>query len=521
MGSLQTKPFDFSRRLATQQAPPPHLTLREYVRQAWHVVEPATPFVPGWHIDAICEHLEAISAGELKRLIINVPPRHMKSLLVSVFWPTWEWTQHPSKRFLTASYAQGLSTRDAVKSRRMIQSPWYQQRWGQVFQMAGDQNEKMRYENDQAGYRIATSVGGTATGEGGDVLVLDDPHKASEILSTIKRETDLDWLRETWSTRLNDPKTGAEVIVMQRLHEKDATGYLLAEVGGYEHLCLPAQFEEVRRCSTPIGWTDPRQVEGELLWGDRFDAEALATLVGKLGSYGAAGQLQQRPSPAGGGIVKVEWFHYYTVAPAKFDEIIQSWDMSFKKTDSGSYVCGQVWGRSGANCYLLARVHKRMNFPDTKRALKKMSEDWPEARLKLIEDKANGPAIIDDLRDEVPGLVAVTVEGSKEARMHSVTPDIEAGNVYLPDKSIAPWVVEFVGNIESFPMGENDDGDTMSQALQRLGASGQVKDIKGSGQRRTTADMGGRGTASAGMIAPPPKDDRPRSGRRRDNDFGY
>lgn len=467
----------------------PKLGLVEYVRQCWQVVEPATPYVHGWHIDAICEHLEAITRGELQRLIINVPPRHMKSLLVSVFWPTWEWTQYPSRRFLTASYAQNLSTRDAVKSRRILLSPWYQERWGSVFSLTGDQNEKMRYENDQAGYRIATSVGGTATGEGGDRLVLDDPHKAGEILSTTIRETDIDWLRETWSTRLNDPKNGAEVIVMQRLHERDATGYLLAEVGGYEHLCLPAQFEPARRATTVLGWSDPRQVEGELLWGDRYDAEALEKLSRALGSYGVAGQLQQRPSPAGGGIVKGAWFKDHTEAPVRFDEILQSWDMAFKKTDGGSYVAGQVWGRTGANKYLLARVHQRLSFPDTKRALRQMTTDWPQARLKLVEDKANGPAIIDELRDEIPGLVPVQVDGSKEARMHAVSPDIEAGNVHLPHPDTAPWVREFVGNIESFPRGENDDGDAMSQALQRLGRGADLGQALGSGVKRATAEM--------------------------------
>ena len=453
------------------------------------VVEPATAFVPGWHIDAICEHLEAISAGQLRRLIINIPPRHMKSLLVSVFWPTWEWTQHPSRRFLTASYAQPLSTRDAVKSRRLLQSPWYQKRWGQVFQLTGDQNEKMRYENDQAGYRIATSVGGTATGEGGDRLILDDPHKADEILSQTIRQADLDWLRETWSTRLNDPRTGAEVIVMQRLHERDATGYLLAEVGGYEHLVLPARYEPARACVTALGWSDPRRVEGELLWGDRYDETNLAALERALGSYGTAGQLQQRPAPAGGGIVQGGWFQYYTEAPTIFDEVIQSWDMAFKKTDSGSYVAGQVWGRRGANKYLLARIHQRLSFPETKRAVQRMSRDWPEARLKLVEATANGPAIIDELRDEVSGLVPVSVDGSKGARMHAVTPDIEAGNVYLPHPDQAPWVREFVGNLESFPRGENDDGDAMSQALHRLHNNPDLGQAHGSGQKRATAEL--------------------------------
>src|SRR5579864_4054381 len=255
-------------------------SLREFVRQAWHVVEPSTIFVPGWHIDAIIEHLEAVSAGRIRSLLINVPPRHMKSLLVSVFWPAWEWIRWPERRWLFASYAESLAIRDNLRSRRLIQSAWYQGNWGDRFQFAGDQNEKHKVETDRGGHRIAVGTGGSATGEGGDRLVIDDPHNIGEIESTLVRKGALDWFDTVWSTRANDPKTTARVIIMQRSHSDDLSGHVL-EQGGYEHLSIPAEYEGDSR-KTAVGWSDPRREEGELLWPERFGpaeiAEAKRTL---------------------------------------------------------------------------------------------------------------------------------------------------------------------------------------------------------------------------------------------------
>src|SRR5580700_8988180 len=195
--------------------------LGEFVRQAWHVVEPSTPFVPGWHIDAIIEHLEAVSRGQIRNLLINVPPRHMKSLLVSVFWPCWEWITWPERRWLFSSYAASLSTRDSVKCRRLIESPWYQARWADRFALTTDQNTKGRFDNNRSGYRLSTSVGGAVTGEGGDRIVCDDPHNVQDAESDSIRTATLEWWDVAMSTRQNDPKTTAMVIVMQRCHQRD------------------------------------------------------------------------------------------------------------------------------------------------------------------------------------------------------------------------------------------------------------------------------------------------------------
>jgi hypothetical protein len=232
--------------------------LRDFVPLAWPVVEPATVFVPNWHIDAISEHLEAVSAGQIRRLIVNIPPRHMKSLMVSVFWPVWEWLEHPERRWLFASYAEALAIRDSLKCRRIIESRRYQELLAYVaatgaseaWRLTSDQNVKARFENDRTGYRMATSVGGSATGEGGDRIVIDDPHKVKEAESEAIRQGVLDWHDGTITTRFNDPKTGAEVVVMQRVHESDLTGHLL-DKGGWEHLCLPASTSRRIRSSGP------------------------------------------------------------------------------------------------------------------------------------------------------------------------------------------------------------------------------------------------------------------------------
>jgi predicted phage terminase large subunit-like protein len=393
----------------------------------------------------------------------------MKSLAVSVFWPCWEWIRWPERRWLYASYAESLSIRDSVRCRRLIQSPWYQKLFGDRFALTGDQNEKHRFENNRGGCRIASSVGGANTGEGGDRIVCDDPHNIQEAESDLIRKNVCDWWDRVMSTRLNDPKTGARVIIMQRVHEADLAGHVL-EQGGYEHLCLPAEYEGARR-PTSIGWSDPRKEVGELLWPEHCGAPEIQDLKLRLGSYGTAAQLQQRPSPAAGGIFKRHWWNYLIGQPdlAECDEMIQSWDLSFKDGARSSYVVGQVWGRWGAQMALLDQVRAKLTFPETLGKFRELTAKWPQATAKLVEDKANGPALIAMLKSEIPGIVAVQPGGTKEARAHAVTPLIEAGNVILPQASVAPWIEDFVEEFAAFPKGAHDDQvDACTQALKAL-----------------------------------------------------
>jgi len=353
-------------------------------------------FIRGRHIDAIIDHLEAVSYGHIRRLLINVPPRHMKSLLVSVFWPAWEWTRWPERRWLYSSYAANLSARDSLVCRRLVESPWYRARWGHIFVLTGDQNVKTRFENNRSAYRLSTSVGGSVTGEGGDRLVCDDPHKVDEVESDAVRKGTLDWWDSTMSTRVNDPKTTAMVVVAQRCHQQDLSGHLL-EQGGWEHLCLPAEYEGPSR-TTLIGFTDWRKQPAELLWPERFGRKEIDDLTVSLGSYGAAGQLQQRPSPAGGGMIKREWFRYFQPrganlppvivrlpdgtlrsivpieVPRLVDEQIQSWDCTFKDLSTSDYVVGQVWARWGSLFLLGDQVRARMDCPATVRAVRELTQ---------------------------------------------------------------------------------------------------------------------------------------------------
>lgn len=321
-------------------------------------------------------------------------------------------------------------------------------------------------------------------------MVCDDPHNVQDAESDSVRKGTLDWWDIVMSTRLNDPRTASKVVVMQRCHQRDLSGHLI-EQGGWEHLRLPAEHEKPG-CSTSIGWSDPRVEQGELLWPDRFGPEEMESLKRSLGSYAAAGQLQQRPSPAGGGIFKRHWFRYYQPremdlppvvvslpdgtqisiiaikAPHRVDESIQSWDCAFKDLDTSDYVVGQVWARLGSFFLLGDQVRDRMDCPATVQAVRNLSAKWPRCLAKLIEDKANGSAVIQMLSREIPGILPVNPEGGKIARAAAVRPLIEAGNIYLPHPAWASWVSDFIEECAAFPNGAHDDQvDAMTQALLR------------------------------------------------------
>lgn len=465
--------------------------LRHFVRQAWPVVEPFAPFKPNWHLDAIADHLEAVEAGQIRNLLVTMPPRMGKSLTISVFYPAWRWIDRPGTRFLCASYSQDLATEHSLATRRVIESDWYQQHWGEHFQLAGDANLKMRFENDQRGVRVATSVGGVVTGRGGDRLVVDDPHNVRDAGSEAIRTATLQWWDQAMSTRLNDPVTGARIVVMQRVHEQDLAGHLI-EQGGYVHLNLPMEYEPEAVTFTGFGQPDPRTAPGELLAPSRVGPAEVADLKLRLGSYAYAGQYQQRPSPAEGGILKRHWWRFWHVPgqpldpvrvetpvgpvhcpvvplPYRFDQTIQSWDMAFKDAVGGSFVVGQVWSRDGAQVFLRDQVRDRLDFPDSVYAVEALSRQWPDATAKLVEDKANGPAIISTLTKRIPGLIAVPADISKAARAHAVAPFVEAGNVVLPHPRIASWVEGLIEECAALPTGAYDDqADALTQAVDRL-----------------------------------------------------
>jgi predicted phage terminase large subunit-like protein len=465
-------------------------SLYEFVKQSWHVVEPGVPFMESWHIEEICEHLEAVSAGEIHRLLINIPPRHSKSTIVSVMWPAWEWITDPAQKFLCASYSGTLSTRDNLKTRRLLQSPWYQERWGHMFKFAGDQNAKQRFENDKTGYRLATSVGGTATGEGGSRLILDDPHGAQAAQSEAMRESDLEWFDMVWSTRLNNPKTDAMVTVMQRLHERDISGHILNDIKGWEHICIPAEWDGKHR-KTILGAYDPRKVKGELICPDRFGDKEITMLKQLLGSYGSAGQLQQDPTPSGGGILKTKHFGLWSADDGlpPFEYILQSYDCAFTEKTTGDPTACTVWAmfthKGERNAMLIDAWDEHLSYPDLRaKAIKDwtteyggMSKESPHSRARrpdriLVEAKASGQSLLQDLRlAKVPAVGYNPGKADKISRAHQAAPTLELGLLWIPESKKnrgqpVSWAAAFLKQLAKFPVAEHDDYvDTFTQAV--------------------------------------------------------
>jgi predicted phage terminase large subunit-like protein len=437
-----------------------------------------------------CDHLEAVSAGDIKRLLINIPPRHAKSTIVSVLWPTWEWLVHPQEKYLCASYSSVLSIRDNLKARRIIQSPWFQARWGHLFVLTGDQNAKQRFENDKTGYRIATSVGGATTGDGGSRLLLDDPHGAQDAQSDALRATALEWFDMVWSTRLNNPATDAMVVIMQRLHEADISGHILRDLKGWEHLCLPAEWDGVKRV-TSLGPYDPRSAQGDLLWPSRFTKKVLEGLKESLGEYGTAGQLQQAPNPAGGGILRIEHFQKWpkdTPIPS-FEYVVQSYDCAFSEKTTGDPTACIVWGlfkyKGKMNAMLVDSWAEHLGYP----ALRQRAiDDWhatyggdakrnPLMKARkpdkvIIEAKASGLSLIQDLRlANVPVFPYNPGNADKVSRAHQSAPVLESDALWIPESRKNPgqyvvWAQPFLQQLERFPVAEHDDFvDCFSQSI--------------------------------------------------------
>tara|TARA_R100001377_G_scaffold17990_1_gene9227 strand:+ start:1433 stop:2866 length:1434 start_codon:yes stop_codon:yes gene_type:complete len=450
--------------------------LKEFTKSSWQAIEPGRDFYDNWHIDAVSDHLQAVVEGDIKRLIINIPPRHMKSISVAVALPAWAWTIQPEKKFLYASYAGSLSIRDSVKCRRLLDSRWYKEHFGETFKLTSDQNQKQRFENNKTGARIATSVDGALTGEGGDIIVIDDPHNVRESESSTVREGVLEWWDQAMQTRLNDPKTGAFIIIMQRVHENDLTGHILSnELGDeWDHLCLPARYEIGHPTITrsTLNFFDPRTEEGELLWPDRIDDKTLANLERSLGSYAAAGQLQQRPMPKGGGILKAEWWVPWEKEelPSNIEYVLQSWDTAFSTKENSSYSARTTWGvfrnNGQVNVIVIDMWYDRVSYPELRKIAQESYEEW-EPDAVLIEKKASGQSLLQDLRMAGIPVLEYSPDRDKQARAHASSALLEDGRIYFPFNK--KWAKDLIDICAAFPAGDNDDiVDTCTQAWLRL-----------------------------------------------------
>jgi predicted phage terminase large subunit-like protein len=434
----------------------------EFFKAAWDVLEPGRPLVWSPHYELISEWLLKVWRRQCLRLIINVPPRTAKSTEGTICFPAWGWARDPRHRFLTASYSRDLSREHSSKRRNLIESAWYKSLWPIAF--SDDTNRADQYKNEQQGEMIATSVGATGTGRGGDTLILDDGLSADQAQSEAERKTAHAWFREIFRTRLNDPATGAIVVIEQRTHHEDITGWLLKnEPGQWTQVVIPL----VQDAKTDLEMVFPitgRKWErkiGDVLQPERHTPAVVSAQMIHRRTFET--QAQQRPSPEGGDICKREWWteNYYRAVPAEFDQVLDSWDLTFKDAKDSDFVAGFKVGVKGAHRYFLDCIHGRMGFTASKDAVKRLRVREPVASRVLIEDKANGPAVIDSLRSSVPGLIPVEPTGSKFARAVAATGDIEAGNCHLPDPEIFPqhriWVDTLIEEWAIFPNGANDD----------------------------------------------------------------
>lgn len=449
------------------------------MRYGWKYADPSK-FIDNWHLHAISDHLEAVTRGEIKRLIINMPPRHSKSLQVAVFWPAWSWIHHPEQRFLFASYAQTLSTRDSLKCRRVIESPWYRKAWGRNYRLTTDQNTKTRFDNNRGGYRLATSVDGGLTGEGGDIIVVDDPHNVREADSEVKRRTTIAWWDEAMSTRLNDPKTGAYIIVMQRVHEGDLTGHILArEHSDWTHLCLPARYESdhVTPTRTPLDFTDPRVEDGEPLWPERYGHVQLSELERTLGSYGAAGQLQQRPAPRAGGMFKRQWFEIVEASP--IDAVrVRYWDKA-ATANGGDYSAGCKMSQGPDGVFYIEDMSRgQWSSAERNAIIRQIAETdhlaSPHSPPTIWMEREGGSGGKESAELSIRELAGYPIytehpTGSKEVRANPLAAQCEAGNVKLVK---GDWNEAFLHELTAFPNGKNDDQvDASSGAFNKLALS--------------------------------------------------
>jgi predicted phage terminase large subunit-like protein len=495
--------------LAAIQAERGLRSLKQFTKDVWHLVEPATPFVDGWVIDALCEHLEAVTYGHIRKVVVNIPPRHTKSTLIAVIWPVWDWLHVPEDRFLCGSYSLDLSTRDNRRKRNLIEDPWFQERYGDAFQITSDQNTKRFFENDQKGYQMAVSVDGATTGHGGSKLVLDDPHNAAEAYSEADREAALRWFREVWTNRLNDQNKDCMVVVGQRIHEYDVCGYILKERPDWTHLNLPAEYEPTRKCFTSIGWSDPRKHEGELLWPQRFSKEALDGLKRDLGSTGYAAQYQQSPVPSSGGQFKRQWFRYFEesgeyyllhtgdttafVAKRKCS-IFAVNDPAISEKQEADYTVIQIWAKTpDKELLLLAQVRAHLDNPQQVQTIEQLHVRW-HWHFIAVESVFYALALYQQLKKKGIPVKEYKPVRDKVARASVAAIKMEAGDMYF--LMGADYLPELEPEVLKFPKDAHDDQvDCLSMAADLVTMVKTMADRIDWAKRYTTILQGPAGDA--------------------------
>jgi predicted phage terminase large subunit-like protein len=442
--------------------------LSVFSQKVFATLEPGTAYQHNWHIDHLCWQLTRVARGEVRRLIINVPPRSMKSITVSVGFTAWVMGRDPTRRIICASYADDLARKLSVDTRTVIDSPWYRELFPQM-QLASRRPRNTELVTTQQGYRYAAGMSGSILGRGADLIVIDDPIKATDALSEKERRRVNEAFDNTLYTRLNDKRTGAIVIIMQRLHQDDLVGHVLAK-GEWEVVSIPAIETEERAYQLS---DDPLDVyirrPGEVLHGAREPREILEQMRRSQGSLTFSAQYQQAPVPPEGNIVKREWLRTYSQRTSAFDMVIASWDTASTLSETSDYSVGTVWGAKGLDFYLLDLVRGRFEVPELRREVLRLSQIW-KADQTIIEDTDIGRAITQDLRRSGEWRAILRKPRfDKEARFLAQSARFESGQVHVPQD--APWLAGWLSELLAFPNGRHDDQvDSTSQALDYLTA---------------------------------------------------
>ena len=441
------------------------LDFNPFIEKGFYELNPTTPFLRNWHIEVIAAELEACRRGETKRLIINVPPRSLKSICASVAFPAWLLGHKPSSQIICASYAQDLANKHAIDCRTLLLSKWYQDLF--PTRLSNQRQAVQEFMTTRKGFRMATSVGGGVIGRGAEIIIIDDPLKPDEALSDTQRKSVNDWYDHTLYSRLNDKRNGCIILIMQRLHEDDLVGHVQGqELWKIVRLPAIADLDESYLVQTPYGKKHFMRRAGEPLHVEREPLEVLARLREAQGEYNFSGQYQQAPAPLGGGMVRTEWFKKYMPAdlPSKFEMIFQSWDTANKPTELSNFSVCTTWGVKEKHVYLLHVLRKRLGYPELKRAVREQAEAFGPKTI-LIEDKASGTQLIQELvSEDMHAIKRYEPTMDKIMRMHSVSNTIENGAVHIPDK--AAWLPEYLHELATFPKGKHDDQvDSTSQAL--------------------------------------------------------
>ena len=499
--------------------------LHEFVKQAWSVVEPEIPFRDNWHIKAVCEHLEATMDGRIPQLIINVPPGTSKSLITCVFFPAWVWATRPAKRFMTASYAEVLSMRDAIRTRDLVLSEWYQERW--PVKLKDDQNTKTRYDTDKGGWRIVGSVSGRGIGEHPDCYIADDPHNVLQAESDADRQTVTRWFEGVFCVR-GQVRDAKRILIMQRLHALDCAGVAM-EKGGWDMLCLPMRYEPDHPTATRrewveekdgeqivhparpsrLGFVDPRKEDGELLWPSLYTQEKVANLENNMGVYNAAGQLQQRPSPRGGGMFKREWFSVKTQCPP-LRRVVRYFDKAGTKDGGGARTAGVAIGEYDDPSADLPSMRTKYVILDVLTGRWEAAEREKVMKDTALNDVARWPCPVTFWVEQEPGsggkesaqatvgnLAGMTcymerVTGSKEVRAEPLAAQASVGKVSV---LAGEFVSSLLTELEMFPMGKlRDQVDAAGGAFTKLFAPstavGGVHDLRSQRQENPFAEAG-------------------------------